>query len=100
MTPEHTLFLQVCHTRKRMVDSYTGCNIPAKETLINEGWEFRCNTDELRLNEVIDVYKELGYEIHLEPINLEGLSEDCDGCAGMLSRFKAVYTRKFTGYEG
>ncbi|MBT7953589.1 MAG: hypothetical protein HN731_00225, partial [Rhodospirillaceae bacterium] len=62
--------------------------------LVAQGWEFRCNTDDSRLNDVVDTYKELGFEIHLEAVNLSGLSSDCGGCATMLAAFSAVYTRK------
>lgn len=74
--------------------TYTGCDIPHDPALVAEGWEFRCNTDDSRLNDVVDTYKELGYEIRLEAVNLNGLSSDCGGCAGLLSKFKAVYTKK------
>ncbi|MDP6109243.1 MAG: hypothetical protein QGF71_04105 [Rhodospirillales bacterium] len=74
--------------------TYTGCDIPHNPALVAEGWEFRCNTDDSRLNDVVDTYKELGYEIHLQPVNLNGLSSDCGGCAGLLAKFQAVYTRK------
>jgi hypothetical protein len=75
-------------------ETYTGHDIPAKQKLVEEGWEFRCNTDDNRLLEVIDMYMELGYEVHLEPVDLCKLSELCGGCSGILSNFKAVYTRK------
>ena len=31
------------------------------------------------VNDIVDTYKELGYDIHLEPVNLSGLSSDCGG---------------------
>ena len=80
--------------QQRQATSYTGCDIPHDPALVAQGWEFRCNTDDSRLNDVVDTYKELGFEIHLEAVNLSGLSSDCGGCATMLAAFSAVYTRK------
>lgn len=74
--------------------SYTGCDIPADPELVAEGWRFRCNTDDIKLGDLVDTYRELGFEVHLQPVNLSGLSSDCGGCAGMLQTFSAVYTRK------
>ena len=80
--------------QERQPKSYTGCDIPADPELVAEGWQFRCNTDHSRLNDVVDTYKELGFEIHLQPVNLAGLSSDCGGCASLLQTFSAVYTKK------
>jgi len=80
--------------QRREATSYTGCDIPHDPELVAQGWEFRCNTDDSRLNDVVDTYKELGYEIHLEAVDLSGLSSECGGCATMLASFSTVYTRK------
>ena len=80
--------------QQRLIKSYTGCDIPHDPELVAQGWEFRCNTDHSRLNDVVDTYQELGFEIHLEAVNLSGLSSDCGGCATMLESFSAFYTKK------
>jgi hypothetical protein len=80
--------------QRREATSYTGCDIPHNPELVAQGWEFRCNTDDSRLNDVVDTDKELGHEIHLEAVDLSGLSSECGGCATMLASFSAVYTRK------
>mgnify|MGYP003984552537 FL=1 len=45
--------------QQRQATSYTGCDIPHDPALVAQGWEFRCNTDDSRLNDVVDTYKEL-----------------------------------------
>ena len=66
----------------------------AEEKLIAEGWERKATSDEPRLTELVKVYKEIGFEVHLEPFR----AEDEDGCTGCLQqfpdRFKTIYTRK------
>ncbi len=77
------------HTRP-----FSGCNMPHDPAVTAEGWEWRCNTDDLRAREVVDTYQELGFEVRLLPVNVEGLSESCMGCKDMLRGFRAVYVRK------
>ncbi len=74
--------------------TYTGCDIPANQELIEQGWEFRCNTDQTKLADIIDTYKELGHEIRLEPVNLAGLDSNCGCCVELLAKFQAVYTKR------
>ncbi len=71
-----------------------GCALPADEALTAEGWEFRCNTDTNRLREVVDTFEEMGFEVRLEPLNLDGLNEVCGGCVGTLRGLSAVYIRR------
>ncbi len=71
-----------------------GCALPANEALTAEGWVFRCNADSNRLREMTDTFEEMGYEVRLEPLNLEGLSETCGGCVGTLRGLSAIYIRR------
>ncbi|MBT3989747.1 MAG: hypothetical protein HN731_04110 [Rhodospirillaceae bacterium] len=80
--------------QERQATSYTGCDIPHDPELVAQGWQFRCNTDHSRLDDVVDTYQELGFEVHLEAVDLSGLSSDCGGCSTMLEAFSAVYTKK------
>ncbi len=80
--------------REGQSKSYTGCDIPSDPELVAEGWTFRCNTDHVKLNDIVDTYQELGYKIRLQPVNLFGLSSECRGCASTLQTFSAVYTKK------
>ena len=63
-----------------------------EEELKKEGWEKRFTTDEPRLSEMAEQYKELGFEVLLEPLDTS--SEECTICITALSdRYKTIYTR-------
>lgn len=66
-----------------------------EEELRKEGWEKRFTTDELRLSEMVEQYKELGFEVLLEPVDTS--SEECTGCLtdpAFSDRYKTIYTRQ------
>ena len=69
----------------------------AEETLIRQGWEKKATYDDPRLAEMVQLYEELGLEVHLEPFN----AENEDGCTGCMQqfpdRFKTIYTREKPG---
>ncbi len=73
---------------------FMGCALPADQELTSQGWVFRCNTDANRLREVVDAFEEMGFEVRLEPLNLEGLDDSCGGCKETLCKLSAVYVRK------
>jgi hypothetical protein len=63
-----------------------------EEELKKEGWEKRFTTDEPRLSEILGQYKELGFEVLLEPVDTS--SEECTTCITAFSdRYKTIYTR-------
>jgi aspartate aminotransferase-like enzyme len=63
-----------------------------EEELKKEGWEKRFTTDEPRLSEMVEQYKELGFEVLLEPMDTS--SEECTTCIAAFSdRYKTIYTR-------
>jgi len=63
-----------------------------EEELRKEGWEKRFTTDEPRLSEMVEQYKELGFEVILEPMDTS--SEECTTCITAFSdRYKTIYTR-------
>jgi len=64
-----------------------------EEKLKQEGWEKRFTTDEPRLSEMSEQYKELGFEVLLEPVDT--FSEECTSCLTAFSdRYKTIYTRQ------
>ena len=64
-----------------------------EEQLKKEGWEKRFTIDEPRLSEMAEQYKELGFEVLLEPVDLS--SEECTSCMAVDSkRYKTIYTRQ------
>lgn len=64
-----------------------------EEELKKEGWEKRFTIDEPRLSEMAEQYKELGFEVLLEPVDLS--SEECTSCIAVdPNRYKTIYTRQ------
>jgi len=67
-----------------------------EEELKKEGWEKRFTTDEPRLSEMVEQYKEIGFEVLLEPMDTS--SEECTICITAFSdRYKTIYTRPKSG---
>jgi hypothetical protein len=63
-----------------------------EEELKNEGWEKRFTMDEPRLSEAVEQYKEIGFEVLIEPVDTS--SEKCTSCITVFSdRYKTIYTR-------
>ena len=66
------------------------------EQLTLEGWKKQSTYDEPRLSELIEIYKEIGFEVHLEPFD----PEEEPGCAECMKispeRYKTIYTCKKT----
>lgn len=64
------------------------------EKLIREGWNKQATYDDPRLSEMVEVYQEIGLEIHLEPFNAENES-GCTDCMQLVpDMFKTIYTRR------
>lgn len=66
-----------------------------EEELKKEGWEKQFTYDEPRLSEAVELYKSMGFEVHLEPATKEDMGEECGICLeDMVDRYKTIYTRK------
>ena len=64
-----------------------------EQELKKEGWEKRFTIDEPRLSEMVEQYKELGFEVLLEPVDTA--SEECTSCITAFSeRYRTIYTRR------
>ena len=65
-----------------------------KEDLEKQGWVKQTTYDEPRLSEMIEMYKEMGFEVHIEifvPDNEPG----CSQCmSSQPERYKTIYTRR------
>lgn len=60
-----------------------------------EGWERRFITDATRADEVLELYRELGYEVCADPVEPSELGEECDDCQlALLAQLKTIYTRR------
>ena len=54
-------------------------SLTPEEKLIKEGWQKQATYDDPRLSEMVEMYAEIGLEVHLEPFNVENES-GCSGC--------------------
>ena len=66
-----------------------------EKKLEKEGWVKQTTIGEPRLSEIVQLYRSLGYEVHLEPIKLDELDEECRRCyESEIHEVKTVYVRK------
>lgn len=63
--------------------------------LAAQGWEKRFVADLRRAKEAAELYRQMGFEVRLEPINAANLPQGCDECRLIaLLQFRTVYTYK------
>jgi hypothetical protein len=68
--------------------------LPASE-IEAEGWERRFIADPERVDEAVELYAQLGFEVHAEPVLASELGGDCNDCALVATcHFKTIYTRR------
>jgi len=73
-----------------------------EEELIKAGWEKRFIAGEPRLSEMVQLYKEIGFDVHLEPLptkeeidDLQCVDTDCSACYELdRERYKIIFTKK------
>ena len=46
-------------------------NMTRQEELTRQGWTRQATFDEPRLSEMADMYKDIGLEVHLEPLHAD-----------------------------
>jgi hypothetical protein len=75
-----------------------------EDELIKEGWTRRFVANEPRLSEMVELYRSMGHEVHLEPLPLvdcnsaDEESGECRACfKGSEDQYKIIYTRQKTG---
>ena len=65
-----------------------------EEKLIKEGWKKQATYDDPRLSEMVEMYRDIGLEVHLEPFS----AANEPGCTGCLQvepdQFQTIYTRR------
>jgi hypothetical protein len=67
--------------------------------LTRDGWQKQSTTDEPRLSELAEMYKDIGYDVHLEPFHPEE-EPGCTECMKLQAdRYKTIYIRKKSGQE-
>jgi hypothetical protein len=65
-----------------------------EEKLLAQGWEKRFVACEPRLSEFVELYRSIGYEVHLEPLGEE--EEGCTECTRCFERDREKYRVIFT----
>jgi hypothetical protein len=73
-----------------------------EEELVAAGWERRFVACEPRLSEMVEMYQEIGFEVHLEPLpskeDMEQSSCEESGCTACFDvdseRYRIIFTRK------
>ena len=69
-------------------------SITPDKKLIKEGWKKQATYDDPRLSEMVEMYEEIGLEVHLEPFNPEN-ETGCTDCMRLMpDLFKTIYTRR------
>jgi hypothetical protein len=59
------------------------------------GWVKQFSADEPRLSEAAEEYRELGFEVHLEPLDPLEMAGECTSCfLASCNRTKVIYTRR------
>ncbi len=67
--------------------------------LTRDGWQKQSTNDEPRLSELAEMYKDIGYDVHLEPFHPEE-EPGCTECMkNQADRLKTIYIRKNSGQE-
>jgi hypothetical protein len=70
-------------------------DFPPNPELVAQGWERRFMADPIRLKEAVQLYEELGYEVHIEAVKPTELSEICGDCRlTTCFAYQTIYTRK------
>lgn len=65
------------------------------QKLENEGWTRQFTADEPRLSEAVEEYRELGFEVLLEPIDPSEMTGECTSCLmAACDQYKTIYTRR------
>ena len=68
------------------------------EELKKKGWVRQFVTDEPRLSEAVELYKEIGYEVRLEEATFEEVNQLCKNCLQSdCAKYKTIYIRKIVG---
>ena len=66
-----------------------------EDQLKKSGWIKQNTIGEPRLSELVGLYKSLGYKVHLEPVNLNEMTEECRRCYEKEDgTIRTIYIRK------
>ncbi len=66
-----------------------------QQELENQGWKRQFTADEPRLSEAMEEYRELGFEVLVEPIDPKEMEGECASCLlAACDQYKIIYTRR------
>ena len=67
---------------------------PRDEELVNNGWRRQFSASSPRLDEAVEEYEGLGFEVLVEPVDLTPSAGSCTSClTGDPDYVKVIYTR-------
>jgi hypothetical protein len=66
------------------------------QRLEEHGWVRQFVASEPRLSEAVELYRESGFEVHLEPLSTD---QECDTCAGPEKKGQEECRVCFEGFE-
>jgi len=70
-------------------------HIAADPERIADGWERRFIANGPRAEEMMRLYRELGFEVVADPVQAGHAGDDCEDCQVVIaSQFKMIYTRR------
>lgn len=73
---------------------------PRDEELISRGWSRQFSASEPRLSEAIENYREIGFEVLIEPVDTCPQDGSCTACfAENPESLKVIYTRPVNDEE-
>ena len=70
-----------------------GARTRSEAELIAEGWTRRFVGGPPRLQELVELYRSLGFDVWLEPQAPEEFRDECEDCELALLLFRVIYTR-------
>ena len=70
-----------------------------REDLEKQGWVRQTTYDEPRLSEIAEMYREMGYDVHIEPFNPDDEPECSECMKAQPDRYKTIYIRKRIDHE-
>jgi len=74
---------------------FSESQLEADPVLAAQGWERRFTADVQRVDEALELYSQLGYEVRAVPLPTGEFDDDCTDCHAVIAReFKTIYTRK------
>lgn len=71
------------------------CSVKADAALIAQGWVRRHLVGPDRVDESIENYRSMGYEVKAQPVTPEDFADQCKECASIICQsYILIYTRK------